>query len=277
MRSSIICFVVLATFCWPQELRKREDDRLAVERAWERVIAAKGGRSRLYSIKTFAVSSPGKTYGLTLIEFPSKYWSRDLLPRAGVGHTEALSIVKLNGETGEGWFFDTNGLYRKFSRTSDKDFDQLLKTQICYIAAYHLLETKWYKPDLIAVDEGRWNGKAVQVIFVKSCFDESSSITGGMSAYVIDFKTHLPLAFCILLPNEIQKEKICGTREEIGTTIFSNYEQVDGLMLSRGKDRNISFQINPTIPPNFFSKEPTSSEWGIWDPSFPDTEKQSPH
>src|SRR5690349_6234837 len=248
-----IITLLAALLACPQGLHKRGDGPSPAELAWERVIAAKGGRQLLHSIKTLGIvqRGTGNTYSLILIEFPSKYWSRALHPSAGVGHTQALILLKANGERGIAWSYQENKSFKKFSKTSDEKFDAVIASGICNVVAPDLLETKWYKPKIVAVDEGRWDGKSVQVIYVKTCFEDLASGSDSLSAYVVDLQTHLPLAFCFVgnhFPNP--QEEVCSRRTELGNWVFSNYESFNGLILSRGSDTKTSFDINPKMPPD---------------------------
>lgn len=251
----------------------------AVRREWESVIAAKGGRDRLFNVHSFGVSYESsyrgqRWYGLEAYSFPLRVWarSRNLPP----GHHIPAMIEVLNGEKGVGWAAIGGSTDQRTtprlawdSRVPSEhgwvytDPAQVIKeakSKTCQAVVLYLLETKWYQPEIVAADESTWIGKDVLVIYVKSC--------DGPAAYVIDPKTKLPVAYIFFGIREFGAElPPLPKRYEFGLSRFDDYVAVDGLLMPRKTTYGeMKYEINRDYPDSLFTKPPQLSDWGPWPP-----------
>lgn len=261
------------------------------KREWETVMAAKGGREKLWSVKTlgvrYQVVKAGRVigYGREAYDFPSRVWLRYQDPPYRRGMRMSPTIEVLSGDAGIGWI-RTDTDYRELAREVPRNqhgwiiTDRGLKAgdpgtaekdasgEVCRASTLYLLETKWYQPEIVAVDESKWIGKDVLVIYVKSC--------DGPAAYAIDPKTKLPLAYVFFALREFGTElPPLPKRNELGVYRFADYVDVSGLLMpglatppgmGLATLDEMKFEINRQYPDSLFTKPPKLSDWGPWPP-----------
>lgn len=240
----------------------------AAKRAWEKVIAAKGGRERLMGVRTFAVldewhgkrrkHDPGG-YGRTVFEFPSKYWHRGhgLYFRRDVPGFLMQKVANVD----ESIMWDFYNGENHYENVTKEKVQKFIKEMTCRVVPLYLPETRWYQPTVIALDEMRWYKKDVLVIYVISCF--------GPAAYVIDPATNLPLFYTILPRADFEKElPAIPERVGIGDWMFADYISVEGVMLPKKVSGlgDMTYEINREYPNSMFTKQPELNDWGPWPP-----------
>jgi hypothetical protein len=258
-------FLLIALFgCTASYASQRNVE--AARRAWESVIEAKGGRNLLQGVRTLGIQSQYdgaqglrsfRSYSRQVYEFPSRVWIRGVDPPYQPNLSPLLILEAWDADAGIGWL--TNGT----SVPKPRDFatiTKMAKEKSCKTAELFLLESKWYQPEIIAVDESKWMKKDALVIYVNSC--------SGPAAYVVDLQTRLPLAF-ILFPISQFGDKLppLPTKYRYGVWRFDEYAPVDGIMMPRKTGfGDTTYEINREYPRSLFTKRPEVSDWGPWPP-----------
>ena len=131
----------------------------SLERAkelWEAAITAKGGRDRLYAVNSLAISediNKNNRLSSSLYVFPDKYWDwSDKRP-----YKFGLQVLVENHELGVGYFVvghePDNPSKIKLSPEHRSKFDDVQLTL--------LLESKWFKPELLGASKNRIGPKQV--------------------------------------------------------------------------------------------------------------------
>jgi len=139
--------IVMAQERAPSVSEKRE-----VEKAWEALIRAKGGRERLHSVTNMIIEEPGVT---DLYVFPNSQWHF-----APFSDKWGKPIPALSVWAGSLWYVCNAG-----GIVSAETYDNSNRDDV-YEATY-LLETKWTKPELLRVERIRKDKNQLDVIETK--------------------------------------------------------------------------------------------------------------
>jgi hypothetical protein len=235
----------------------------AAKRVWEEVIKAKGGRERLYAIRTLGIRYEGTERrwlrnitwnGRRAIEFPYRVWRRGQDAPFQADRPGLSSHLVMDAETRVGW------VYGSPEHIKPSIVSAVVKNNICDAAENYLLETKWYQPKIVGLSETKWFGRNVLVIYAETC--------SGSSAYLIDPETKLPVGLVYLWGMKLESSP--PIPNQTGPMIgrgFENYESVDGVQLPRKTTLgNMTFEMNRQYPKSLFTTPPVPSDWGPWPP-----------
>ncbi len=216
---------------------------------WEKLIAAKGGREKLESVRAFFVNEQQtwRTWGIvrhrrdirSLYVEPSFWWRWDDTDTPMFG----VTISQADFDRGMGASLNASSRFRPVFKASTSSPKVLVDD---VIAAY-LVETKWLKPKVlgcaIAVEEGR------SVITVDT---ESARFT---YRYFLDAKTYLPV--------RLEQQDGRWAAEHY----LEEYRRVDGIMLpgrrrydyggSIRTDFTVRYEINPAYDPDLWKRDPS--------------------
>ncbi|SRR6266404_8981476 len=199
---------VIVLFCSPHfgeswkltravnNMQQQESTQQEARRIWEKAIAAKGGRDRLYGVGNMVISERGEykagsssTNRLrkeSFILLPNKLWEWDDLRPDVFG----LTVNMYN--------FDTRISYHVNSDASTPlphaipDYDRGKALQ--YGLLPYLLETKWLRPTLVSATTARIGRRNVNVVrtriqdVVEGFVPENTRID-----FAFDRETHLPI------------------------------------------------------------------------------------
>lgn len=288
MKWLCLCFLLVSPLL--SRAQVFEANPTAAKEVWESVIAAKGGRERLHAVRTFGVRMKGGTwyepgYQMRAYEFPSKVWMRTgpIEPFVGAYDSErrmGAYVVRHYREL----HAPKKGQVEDSGQTSDpvmvkRDVDG----ENCYAIRNFLLETSWYRPEIVAVTEMKWRGQDAFVLYVNGC--------SNAYAYIIDAKTRLPSEVIGFLttgkrwdeknlppipspecPNKRDNPHCYSSGPQ-----FEDYVSVEGVMLPKrlghrfgnGNERlwaddKMTYEINREYPDSLFMTPPTLSDWGPW-------------
>lgn len=152
------------------------------ERIWELAIAAKGGREKLYNVKTmFEIDETKYLFGLKLIKsrieslyvLPNKTWEwRDNRPSVF-----GLEMTMYNRETGKKYYAQQGQKHVEVKALDEKGKGSGL--------VYYLMETKWDKPIPEKVTNGKFDGYDVNIV--------QTTFLGQRIDFLLDIQTHLPV------------------------------------------------------------------------------------
>lgn len=235
----------------PEKARRERPERL-----WKKVLAAKGGREKLLSVSSLAISSRRRkplqilgfegvnTHDEYLFVLPDKYWrwTDDRPSKFG------LSISMANGEKGEVWMVFDQG-----EPEPDRYyFTDTERHAMAFIQLVYLLETRWIKPIPESVQTRRWRGQRVDVL----------RATAGpyKVTYYLDQQTHLPLKI------EIRGLAVDGVERLLGSVTMGEYESFSGILLPREVGRFSDetnpeiaheYEMNPEYDPQIFERPPS--------------------
>lgn len=237
------------------------DSKNSIERAkelWELAILAKGGRDRLHSVNNLAISQDiNKNNHLSsrIYAFPDKYWEwSDYRP-----YKFGLQVSMENHELGIGYFVvghePDNPSKIKLSPEHRSKFDD---AQLIY-----LLETKWFKPDLLGVTKSRIGLKRVDVIELKA--------RGFKIGVFLDEKTHLPIQ--LVYYSTYKTSKVLDRFE------LSDYREIAGILIPHSINvggsgwGNVKVEVNVKYDPRVFERPPDISagpeQWRVADSTSP--------
>src|SRR5262245_9882076 len=206
---------------------------------WELAIAAKGGREKLYQVKSLAIKDSRLGYPqVSLFVFPDKnfYWS-DLRPTVFSFHASVINFEK-NID------IYVPGANPKDVRKGPPNFNLRSVFRDVYIK--YFLETPWFKPEPVAAGEEKLGSRLCEVVTVK--YDWL------LYKIYMDKKSHLPA--------RISSYAVDKPTVELTPRDFSDYKEFDGLMMpqvesvNRQKPYRQSFEINPAYDPAVFERVP---------------------
>ncbi len=219
----------------------------SLERAkelWEAAITAKGGRDRLYAVNSLAISediNKNNRLSSSLYVFPDKYWDwSDKRP-----YKFGLQVLVENHELGVGYFVvghePDNPSKIKLSPEHRSKFDDVQLTL--------LLESKWFKPELLGASKNRIGPKQVDVVELKA---------GGFKIGVfLDEKTHLPTQ--LIYYSNYKAGKILNRYE------LSDYREIAGILIPHSFNvggsgwGEVKVEINVKYNPRVFERPPDIS------------------
>jgi len=239
-----------------QDARKAKD-------LWEQVIAAKGGRERLFTVHNLVVSSQTKysrpVRGFKegqftdLFVLPDKWWSW--------GNELGLIIwtYDFGRQVGQEVWEESPAL-RTYSPTiplTDKaivPFDKKDDIRFRFVnrrftqnQLIFLMETKWLQPTIVKSWTDRIDFKKVDVI--------ESSYANQRFEFYIDRKTHLPVQ--VIIRTRIEQTG----RDVLDRFILGDYVEVAGIKfpqkVTRGEKNKTSYQVNVDYDKSIFERPPT--------------------
>ena len=245
IRSAILflCLLSLATVTLSSP-GKEQDNESKARLLWEQAIAAKGGREKLYGVRSLVVSyteTVRNFLGIVvhrgdveqLYVFPDKSWAWD----DGLPPPFHRTIRSLDIEHDRRCVLYHNATEPKcdHARTTTKSDPDEGLVQVQYL---YLMETKWVQPVPFDVSTD-WIGlKKVDVVHTR--------FRNKRIDYWLDRKTHLPL----------RVSRFHGSNEKPTYTIdISNYANVEGIQMPQKQKRGkISFQLNPEYDDTIFTR-----------------------
>jgi hypothetical protein len=192
----LLLYLLFVGFAWqaggqtaPRSMVAQSQSQPKAQQLWEQAIAAKGGRTRLHSIRNLVISSTAEyvTHKGTkntvrteeLFVFPNKIWTwEDMRPdvfglRVDMSNYEAHIRYILTDE------ISTEKLRHLSDAYTWEDFG-LLDTQ-----AWYFMETNWVQPNPLACWTEAFNGQQVDVI--------KTEVKGRRIDFALHQTTHLPV------------------------------------------------------------------------------------
>src|SRR5262245_61238644 len=149
---------------------------------WEMVISAKGGREKLYRVKSLAISDTEGSPVVDFMVFPDKFfrWADTRPSKIG------LIVEMFNFERDFGFtiFGDSTPKIHKHPRLNEGAHSRLDIPQMNY-----LLETQWFRPEILRASKSDIRGKSVDLVEV---LDKGHG-TPWRYGIFLDEKTHLPV------------------------------------------------------------------------------------
>ncbi len=215
-------------------------DAVTIERAkqlWEMAIAAKGGRDKLDQVRSLMTSNKTGTT-VDFMVFPDFYFSWfDASPSKFGLLVEMFNFKRDNGYVllGGKVFID---------KTLDPKLSRFLEPQL-----YYLLETRWFKPEILRASKATIGAKRVDQVEVM--VEEAG--TPFRCGVFLDEKTHLPLRIGFYSNSSARMFKWVDLDE---------YQEVAGIKVptrisgDNGKWSPIAVEINVDYEPDFFNHNP---------------------
>ena len=222
------------------------DDRKKGEELWETAIAAKGGRERLHSIKSFGISyvdTARNFLGLavhrgiveSLYAFPNKSWAWD----DGLPPPFSLSVRVLNLEQDlscTAFRNNPNPVCGQPKQRGPSPANEYI-SQVQYL---YLMETRWVRPIPYSVTTDKIEGKTVEVLHTR--------FADKRIDYYLNQKTHLPRRVSVFCGN--------SSRATLSVDLY-DYVNVDGIQMpSKQHKGKINFEVNPPYDETIFTHPP---------------------
>lgn len=238
---SVLSVSLIFTCALGQNNKASDESSLKdAQRFWEMAVEAKGGRDNLYKVDSLAVSyEVNQGYESTeLYVFPSKHWSWTDVRPSILG----VTLIIINYDKPISYtIFGNNSSDTHKDHAPGYSQDYFIKDpQLLY-----LLETKWYKPELVRGYEGKALSESTDAVEIK---------TPRFSAIVhLSKKTRLPILISYL--STIKKEPFTNLE-------LSDYKEVAGILLphtiKRGDAKKITrkIEVNPHYDPSVFEHSP---------------------
>lgn len=195
----IVLMVCTATLLGAQVTTPTSTETREVKRAWESLIRAKGGREKLYSITNMVTEYGQMT---TVYGFPDSEWNFHYQLD---GKTPSLIVG--DGEKSVAYSCGPAGLVSvvHYDWKGKLAFDHLL----------YLLETKWFKPELVRVTRIKDGKKQIDVI--------ETTIGGQRVDFVYEAEE--------LMVSEVRLYSLDGRL--LDRTGFSDYGEINGIKIPR--------------------------------------------
>lgn len=222
---------------------QHEDDKVIelAEKLWEQAIAAKGGREQLYTVKSLAVSYSfaANRYSSELYVFPDQAWTWIDLRPSKIG----LNVEMVNFEKGVSYWIVEHLPDNTHKRDPSPEERAIFRTpQLIY-----LIETRWFRPELLSTDKGYLGFKRVDIVDIK--------VDQFRVGVFLDEKTHLPIRVGYYL-------------KETGNEMFlwyglSGYQKVAGVMMPTKVNYSgagwtlTKLEINPQYDSSVFERPPS--------------------
>jgi len=225
------------------------EENEAAQRLWEQAIAAKGGREKLHSVRTMAVSLRaaydlgrlGKTnsHYVWVYAFPDKLWSwLDDRPS-----DFGLNVTLYNGERQEVQTLMSGMTSPKLAQgpgvgQGDRYF--LLRDQLAF-----LMETQWVRPVPMQTWKSSVERRRVDVV--------RATIPGRVVDFYLDEVSHLPLMVAVCKPGEPPQECL-----ETDPVVLGDYAAFSEIQLPRRVgQKTASYEVNPELAPDIFERPPS--------------------
>lgn len=204
---------------------------------WEKLIAAKGGRGRLYQVRSVHIlcqaTEPYRVRGYeglgtrneTLFVLPNKFWSWTDDRPGSFG----LDVMVYNGERNVAWWASHSdpGNVQQSAASDDYRY-ALVNTTLLY-----LMENQWIRPAPVYLEPGTLAGK--KIVILHAVWDKYKA------EYYLDPVTHLPL-----------KVKIRGLASDGVQRVFASmalreYVSVDGIQMPQREGGYDADTTNPRL------------------------------
>ncbi|MEK6407954.1 MAG: HEAT repeat domain-containing protein [Acidobacteriota bacterium] len=221
----------------------RSKNNSSLERAkelWELAIAAKGGRERLYAVKSIAITKSFSSKGpsVQLCVFPDKYWDWEDYRPGKLG----LSASVRNFERNVNYFI----VGHLPNDPAKSELKPEAREPITQCQLLYLLETRWFKPELLKTYTSNLGLHTVDVVETK--------VGQFRIGVFLDTKTHLPVRIGYFL-------------KDTGDRIFqwfglSDYREVNGIMVPHsisydgGRSIPVQVEISVDYDPAVFERPP---------------------
>ena len=231
-------------------------DAARARELWEKAIIAKGGREQLSKVKTLHISYTETTrnfFGIvvhrglvnSIYDFPNRMWSWD----DGLPPPFHLSVGWLDIEQNKRCIF--------YQGAADPICGPVTQTTspaegITHVQYLYLMESRWVKPEPIAVSTGRVGLKKVEII--------QTRFQDRVINYSLDRKTNLPVRIEVFYK---------GTTRVMWTVDLSAYALVDGIQMpTKRSSAKINFEINPSYNVSLFKDLPSIAAGpDVWKPT----------
>jgi len=263
MKFAILIGAVIIPLLSAAQLNSTKKSETA-RRLWESTIQAKGGHDRLQRVTSLGILSENTwqkgfrsfhSYSRKVFDLPSKVWIRALDLPYQLDVPSILIMEALDIDTERGW---TKVQGAPPQLLEPDKVQKLVKYQVCEMTQLYLLESSWYQPRIVALDESKWMGQNVFVLYVDGCW--------GPAAYVIDPASRLPIAFAKFPINQFGDElPQLPERSGYGVWLLDDYGAVDGIQLpSKTNLGNTKYELNKKYSLSLFTTAPAESDWGPW-------------
>ncbi|MDQ3744480.1 MAG: hypothetical protein M3444_08865 [Acidobacteriota bacterium] len=244
----------------------QEFERERAQQLWEQVIAAKGGRERLYAVSNLVVSSKTKNIHPTK-DFPGHHfeslfvlsdkwwfwaderpgfgitiWTYDFGRQVGQETLDVLPEVRTYRPAQS-----PSELVAGSKSAKDDATYQFAKGQFIEWQVIYLMETKWLQPTRLRAWTERFYRKKVSVVEVSHGRERFE--------FYLDGKTHLPVQ--VILRTRIEA---MGRDYEDGY-VLGDYVEVGGIQfpstVRRGGEKNeTTYQVNVAYDADIFERPP---------------------
>lgn len=226
--------------------------------AWEKAIAAKGGRERLEIVKNLIISrrseyvthtgNKNSWYREEIIVLPDKYWLwNDMRP-----DVFGLRIEMANYETKMAYVVTPES--SKEDEMRPVSLDQWEKdTSLVYPQLIYFMETKWVKPKPISLRKINIGNKQVRVL--------KTSLNGKRIDFTLDPETNLPIKVSFFDRLKVDSDELI-----IHEVDLSDYKEVKGIKIpqrlaAKAESQTSQIEINLEYEKNIFIC-PTTVEAG---------------
>jgi hypothetical protein len=255
--SVVLICIAIAVFGNKTKVDAQNEETKKARELWEQVIAAKGGREKLYAVRNLAVSEktiikrPKKDFSgfhtESLFVLPDKWWSWVDEPPFGIG------IWAYDFTSQIGWEVDKGFPSQTVKPSTDDIRFRFVKEEFIQSQMIYLMETKWIQPTIVGARTERLSFQKVDVV-------ETSYGTQKFE-FFIDRKTHLPKQVIIRTRFEETGTSIDG-REHVESFILDDYVEVSGIkfpkVVRRSDESNeTTYQVNVDYKKSIFERPPT--------------------
>ncbi len=243
-----------------------QDDQQKAAALWEQAVDAKGGRDRLYGIRSVAIQERTRFRNLMLrdvtrgkidqivCEFPDGWWEF-LDYRPGL---MGYSVSSVNARTGLGWT-SSGGPARPLMRP-----DTFVPYRIRQLQYVYFLETRWVRPTPLRASRVRRGFKSVDRV--------ETMVEGELVSFDLDVNTHLPVRIETIHKTKLKPPRPGMTGSGGLTFVYEldAYHDVAGIQVparvTRGSDTaEADVEINPDYDPAIFTTPPpagaTMTSW----------------
>lgn len=243
LRALFAITIVMSVMLQAAIINNQSRDDNSAERAkelWEMAIAAKGGRERLRAVQSIAITQTFSGRGPTteLCVFPDKYWAWEDRRPSKLG----LAAEVRNFQQNVGYF--VVGHLPNDPKKSELKPEARWPITECQLI--NLLETNWFKPQLLTSYRDNLGSNAVDVVEIK--------VDQFRTGVFLDSKTHLPVRIGYFL-------------RDTGDRIFksyglSDYREVKGILVPHsisyngGRSIPLKIEINVDYDPAIFERAP---------------------
>jgi hypothetical protein len=242
-----------------KDLRSQTPADTDAATAWNRMVAAKGGRERLHSVQTFRATLREKVGRFTrypgliskhtekIFALPDKLWEwYDFRPEPIPTNKPGYDFDARLKNTTECWeWSSTNGGRARFhSYTADCFVQRDYREQLLL----YVLETRDFQPVPVRVTSSGRNRERVEVRVPD--FDSVS--------YLVDTKTSLPLELLVV---PLVKRTWDGSNDIVKGVpflhTFGPFREVSGIMMPTKVDgADVTSEINLAVDPKLFTTPP---------------------
>jgi hypothetical protein len=258
--SIVVAFAVFASGFGLQG-QELTSERHAAVAAWNRMVAAKGGRERLHTVKTFRVverETPSvfdtrphlvDRHTETVVDMPDRLWEwRDSRPNAKPPNTPEYGFGARILNTSEclGWTSSNGGLAR-FVRAQQCEYGA--RTVISELILVYLLESADFQPTPLRVSQAGRNRVALEV--------EARGF--NRVTYLVDTKTNLPVQ---LVVEHLIQRTWDGSNDIVKSDWprvyrLGSYRAASGVMVPTQVGRKrVTFEVNPSLDARLFTTLP---------------------